>query len=64
MACVPDAEEGQFVLIHAGIAISRINEAEAQQLIADLARLADAAEWTEDSSSASGVRVADSGESP
>ena len=44
MACVTEAEEGQFVLIHAGIAISRIDEAEAQRLIDDLARLADADE--------------------
>lgn len=39
MACVPDVQEGQFVLIHAGIAIATIDEAEATRLIEDLAQL-------------------------
>lgn len=64
MACVTEAEEGQFVLIHAGIAISRIDEAEAQKLIYDLARLADADEWSGDSPSVSGNRLTDSRDSP
>lgn len=46
MAFVPEVDEGQFVLIHAGIAISRIDEADAQRLIDDLKRLADGDEWT------------------
>lgn len=46
LAFVPEVEEGQFVLIHAGIAISQIDEAEAQRLIADLARLADGDDWS------------------
>jgi len=63
MACVTEAEEGQFVLIHAGIAISRIDEAEAQRLIDDLARLADAEEWSRDGQSAGGSSATSSGES-
>ena len=39
MACVPDAEIGQFVIVHAGIAISRIDAAEAQKVLDDLKRL-------------------------
>lgn len=39
MACVPDAEAGEYVIVHAGVAISRVNEAEAQRTLADLARL-------------------------
>lgn len=46
LAFVPEVEEGQFVLIHAGIAISHIDEAEAQRLIEDLARLADGDDWS------------------
>ena len=36
MACVPDAEVGDYILVHAGIAISRIDEAEALQTLQDL----------------------------
>ena len=36
MACVPDAEVGDYVIVHAGIAISRIDPDAAQQLLAEL----------------------------
>ncbi len=39
MACVPDAIEGDYVIVHAGIAISRIDAREAARLIADLKQL-------------------------
>ena len=39
MACVPDVTEGEFVLVHAGVAITRIDTDEAQRVLADLARL-------------------------
>ena len=39
MACVPDALEGDYVIVHAGVAICRVDEAEAQRVLADLARL-------------------------
>ncbi|NQV28985.1 MAG: HypC/HybG/HupF family hydrogenase formation chaperone [Rhodopirellula sp.] len=39
MACVTDAVEGDFVLVHAGVAICRVNAAEAQRTLDDLARL-------------------------
>jgi hydrogenase expression/formation protein HypC len=45
MACATEAEAGQYVLVHAGIALCRIDEAEARRLIDDLERLADAHEW-------------------
>jgi hydrogenase expression/formation protein HypC len=41
---VPEAQVGDYVLVHVGFAISRINEEEAKQTLADLetmARLAD-----------------------
>lgn len=41
MACVPDAAEGDYVLVHAGIAITRIEAAEAQRVLNDLAILND-----------------------
>ncbi len=36
MACVPEADEGDHVLVHAGIAISRIDAEEAERLLAAL----------------------------
>ncbi|MEQ8789628.1 MAG: HypC/HybG/HupF family hydrogenase formation chaperone [Pirellulaceae bacterium] len=33
MQCVPEAAEGDYVLVHAGIAISRVDEAEAQAIL-------------------------------
>ena len=39
MACVADAEEGDYVIVHAGLAISRIDAGEAGRLLADLSRL-------------------------
>lgn len=39
MACVPEAEVGDYVVVHAGIAISRVDRAEAERSLADLQRL-------------------------
>ncbi len=39
MACVLDAKVGDFVIVHAGIAISRIDETAARQTIKDLQTL-------------------------
>lgn len=36
MACVPEAEVGDYVVVHAGIAISRIDAARAEQLLDEL----------------------------
>ncbi len=41
MACVPDAEIGDYVVVHAGIAISRIDESEARRALADYAEFGD-----------------------
>lgn len=35
MACVPDAKVGDYVVVHAGIAISSVNQSEACQAIVD-----------------------------
>jgi hydrogenase expression/formation protein HypC len=32
LACVPEARPGDYVLVHAGIAISRVDPAEAERL--------------------------------
>lgn len=51
MACVTEAEEGDFVLIHAGIAIARIDAAAAEQVLAELTALDGQEaldEWTAD----------------
>jgi len=39
MACVPDVEVGDYVVVHAGIAISRINEQEAERALKDFAAI-------------------------
>ncbi len=36
MGCVPDAEMGDYVIVHAGVAISKLNEDEAREVLADL----------------------------
>lgn len=36
MQCVPDAAEGDYVLVHAGIAIIRIDSVEAERLLQSL----------------------------
>ena len=48
MACVPDAEEGDFVIIHAGVAISRVDAAEAQRVFEALAALGGDEGFTDD----------------
>lgn len=46
MACVPEAEPGDYVVVHAGVAIARIDARAAEQTIAELATLAaDAEAW-------------------
>jgi len=43
LSFVPDAEPGEFVLVHVGFALSRIDEQEARATLAELARVADLA---------------------
>lgn len=40
MACVPEAEPGDYVIVHAGIAICRLNVQEAERAIAEFQGLA------------------------
>jgi hydrogenase expression/formation protein HypC len=39
LACVPEATTGDYVLVHAGVAISRINATEAAKVLAALEQL-------------------------
>jgi hydrogenase expression/formation protein HypC len=48
MACVPDAAEGDYVIVHAGVAISRLDRAAAEQTLAELAHLGDDDGWSEE----------------
>ena len=45
MACVTEAEEGDYVIVHAGIAISRIDPDEAQRVFEELKALGDDDGW-------------------
>ena len=47
LAYVPEAELGDYVLVHAGFAISTVDEAEAQQVFEDLKRMDKLAEAEE-----------------
>jgi hydrogenase expression/formation protein HypC len=51
LACVPEATAGDYVLVHAGIAISRINAAEAAKVLAALEQLDLADDFQEDAPS-------------
>ena len=48
MACVPDATPGDYVIVHAGIAISRIDAVEAQRVFAYLDEIGDSDGWGRD----------------
>jgi hydrogenase expression/formation protein HypC len=39
LACVPNAQPGDYVLVHAGVAITRIDQAEAARVLAALEEL-------------------------
>ena len=39
LACVPEAEVGDYVIVHAGIAISKVNAREAQRLFEEIDKL-------------------------
>jgi hydrogenase expression/formation protein HypC len=49
MACVPEADEGDYVIVHAGIAISRIDAQAAQRVFETLAELEDTDGWVSSS---------------
>lgn len=44
LACVPDAGPGDYVLVHAGVALARVDEAEAHALLAALKEMGDDAD--------------------
>ena len=48
MACVNDAAEGDYVVVHAGVAISRIDEAQARRTLEALAGTAELDDLQED----------------
>ena len=41
MACVPEATEGDYVLVHAGIALTIIDRVEAERVLETLEQLGD-----------------------
>jgi hydrogenase expression/formation protein HypC len=48
MACVTEASEGDYVIVHAGVAISRIDHDQAQRIFAELVRFNDDEGWRMD----------------
>jgi hydrogenase expression/formation protein HypC len=49
IACVPESRPGDYVLVHAGIAISRIDPDEAARVFAYLEDSGDRDDWDEES---------------
>lgn len=47
LACVPEAELGDYVIVHAGFAISRVDPVEAERVFLHLEEIGDAEGWTE-----------------
>jgi hydrogenase expression/formation protein HypC len=47
LACIPEAEVGDYVLVHVGLAISRLDADEAERV---LTALRESGEWEEESS--------------
>ncbi len=45
MACVPAAEVGDYVVVHAGVAIALVDADEAVRVLAELTSLPDEVEW-------------------
>ncbi len=45
LACVPEAEVGDYVLVHVGLAISRLDADEAERVLTALREMG---EWEED----------------
>jgi hydrogenase expression/formation protein HypC len=39
MACVPEAKIGEYVIVHAGVAITLVKESEANRIFNELSRL-------------------------
>ena len=44
-ACVPDADPGDYVIVHAGLAISRLDAAEAERLLAHIREMEESEGW-------------------
>jgi len=51
LACLPEARPGDYVIVHAGIAISRVDPAEAQRVFAYLEMIGDDDGWKDPSRS-------------
>jgi hydrogenase expression/formation protein HypC len=51
LACVPEAQPGDYVIVHAGIAISSVDPVEAQRVFAYLNEIGERDGWTEGESS-------------
>jgi hydrogenase expression/formation protein HypC len=41
LACVPEAQVGEYVIVHAGVAISRLDAAEAERLLSMLREMSE-----------------------
>ena len=45
IACVPDVQPGDYVIVHAGLAISRVDADEAARVLAELEAMGDEEGW-------------------
>jgi len=49
LACVPEAKEGEYIIVHVGFALSRVDEEEAQKVFEYLKQMDDFSELKEGS---------------
>jgi hydrogenase expression/formation protein HypC len=45
MSCVPEAAVGDYVIVHAGVAICRVDAAQAERTLAELAKVGEDDGW-------------------
>jgi hydrogenase expression/formation protein HypC len=48
LACVPEAQAGDYVIVHAGFAISRIDPLEAERVFSYLREIGEAEGWADE----------------
>jgi hydrogenase expression/formation protein HypC len=58
LACVPDVKVGDYVIVHAGVAITRIDAAQARRIESDLSQFAAVDQHADDALPAEGSEEA------
>ena len=57
VSCTPDVRPGDYVIVHAGIAISRLDAGEAERLLEHLREMEEADDWAMPSGAEDGREI-------